>query len=206
MNRSKFVASTCLCRDQTMRVTLPRISAAGYVMILLIAAPFWLVSHAVSTQRGFPPGDPVLEFVVPYLFLFTPIFFSLFDDRHKHRFYQQLIFTVGISLGLSAVVSYSFIGHVVPNHGPHPMGVLIFGAFLSPFVFVFTRSLDSVSCSAWSAIRRLPALPRSMNCLHCGYDLRGTLAAERTQCPECGEMIDSTMYAAGTITKTNPIP
>lgn len=39
-------------------------------------------------------------------------------------------------------------------------------------------------------LRRLEA----GECMACGYDLRGTLAAGKTECPECGAAVDANVY------------
>jgi ribosomal protein L34E len=42
--------------------------------------------------------------------------------------------------------------------------------------------------------RRRRALPEHA-CVKCGYDLQGTLAAGRSECPECGQTIEAVAKA-----------
>ena len=45
-------------------------------------------------------------------------------------------------------------------------------------------------------LRKYQLSPPDNSCFECGYDLRGTLAAERTECPECGAKIPEGMRGA----------
>ena len=171
------------------RLLLPRMTFVGYLIATVPLLPFWILCSRISTQRGYPPGDPYIEFIVPYLFLLLPAFFSLFDDRSKPRRNQQLAFSIGSCFGFAAVMSYSFGGHAVPNHGPYAIEVILGGAFLVPFIFIFSRCLDHLCESIWQRLRVLPIDRDETICEHCGYDLRGTLAADRSECPECGSVL-----------------
>ncbi len=64
--------------------------------------------------------------------------------------------------------------------------------FLASTVFCQALALYTIHLGRWPDV--LDAFGRGY-CLKCGYDLRGTLAADRTECPECGARVNASRGA-----------
>jgi len=166
------------------RPTFPRLPWFGYVVVALTIPPHLMICYYVAEQRGYPPIDPYLENVWPYVFVLVPALFSGLEDREKWRWPLRLFFSLSFTIGVSMIIACE--GQAIPRSGIHWEQVAVWAAIYFIPIFVFSRCLDSVAGSVWALVRKLPPIPQLGDCLECGYDLRGTIAAKRTQCPECG--------------------
>lgn len=102
-----------------------------------------------------------------------------------YNFHRVLIAITAISLLAFSVYCYQHygMGGAIINRvmivGSAMLSLGVFG-----YLIYFNSKLGELKANIALA-QEAPPVP----CPHCGYDLRGTVNARRTECPECGRAL-----------------
>ncbi|MCC6679758.1 MAG: hypothetical protein IT445_02545 [Phycisphaeraceae bacterium] len=160
----------------------PEMSGLVTVIGILI---HWLLCVPAAIQRGWPPLNPYLEFVAPYLGIFLPVCFPALDDSRRLRHVQQWLYAITIPIGIGFAAQYRLMGHARPNHGPYWYETVLIAGLLFPFTWILGGVLDRLGEKVWALLRTFVEQD-GRHCSSCGYDLLGTQLAGKTECPECG--------------------
>lgn len=181
-------------------------AVASVISVGLVAAlleiPDWWEGLALTTRIG--PLNERFEFLnfagfwlLPvFWILWTPIFFLYFRGPHAYGQLSRMIRTLIAGSILELLVSVPVYAFLPDRHRCYcargSYTGIVFGA--TALVWIFGPAVALVFF--YQKSRAI----RPMNCPKCEYDLRGTIAAGRAQCPECGAGIDPALLAG---TSTN---
>ena len=141
------------------RITIRRSPWASYALVAVLLELQFALSYRSATCRGYPPIDPIVEFVLPFVSYVGAMLFPFFDNNRSTRWRVRLSFSVGSAWILGAVLanqasSVPHVGHLLRPLGIFTTpGTLIFGLVALGITLLWVYYLDRVFTKVWARLR-----------------------------------------------------
>ena len=178
--------TTRLCDPiKPWRLWMPVVITAGMLVILwcgLFAAIAPLLDVAVPDWVEFHFWSLTLAIGIGFVGALW------FDVRRRERIHALGHLATLLLVGSLAELLIAVPSYLIVSRSPAYPGTLTFnGIIAGAYVMAFSLGPMTVMLSLHPCYRRERRM-RPTCCPACGYDLRGTLAANIRTCPECGAM------------------